>query len=317
MNKINLVNLPTPINFYENYFSNNIYIKRDDLTDFALGGNKVRKLEYFIYEALYNNHDCIVTYGGTQSNHCRLTAAAASKYGLKVVLVLSKTENFSTGGNYFLYSLFDSEIVWTDINDVPLAIDSTLAELKNRGYSPYFIQGGGHGELGTHAYKVAYDEIIEDQSNINFDYIFLASGTGTTQAGLEVGKNIVQAETNIVGISVARNNERGKDVIFNSISDYCSSQELNLSIKKDDLIFDDSYIGKGYGDIYHEVTQTIKNVAKKSGIILDPVYTGKAFYGMLDTLWKKNIKNKNIMFLHTGGTPLIFNHYNEIERKYY
>src|SRR5699024_8956162 len=111
----------------------------------------------------------------------------------------------------FLYSLFDAEIVWTETNEVPETIDKTLAHLKDRGYKPYFIQGGGHGNLGTHAYRVAYDEILEQQNlePVNFDYIFLASGTGTTQAGLEIGSKINDSETKIAGISVARNRSRG------------------------------------------------------------------------------------------------------------
>src|SRR5699024_6941709 len=157
MNKIQLTNLPTPIDYFDIYYSNNVYIKRDDLTDLALGGNKARKLEYFISDAFTNKHDCIVTYGGAQSNHCRITAATASKYGLKIVLILSKSDQIDYNGNYFLYSLFDAEIVWTETNEVPETIDKTLAHLKDRGYKPYFIQGGGHGNLGTHAYRVAYD----------------------------------------------------------------------------------------------------------------------------------------------------------------
>lgn len=309
MNKVHLTYLPTPINFLDEIENNNIYIKRDDLTDLSLGGNKARKLEFFIADAIKSNSNCIVTYGGHQSNHNRLTAAAASKYGLKTVLILSETDEIKPNGNYFLYSLFDAEFVWTDTDKVPETIDKTLENLKERGYNPYFIQGGGHGNLGTHAYKLAFNEIMEQQQDRStYDYIFLASGTGTTQAGLEVGAMFNTSGTKIVGISVARNKERGTDVIYQSIKDYCDSYDLNMSINKKDIWFDDSYIGNGYADIYPEITATIKDIAKKSSILLDPVYTGKAYYGMLDTIRKQRIRNKNILFLHTGGTPLIFTH---------
>src|SRR5690625_1346347 len=117
MEKIQLTETPTPIQFYSTHESNNIYFKRDDLTDLALGGNKVRKLELFLADALKQNADCIVTYGSSQSNHCRLTAAAASKQGLKTVLILSKSDNLDYNGNYFLYDLFNAEIIWVDTNN--------------------------------------------------------------------------------------------------------------------------------------------------------------------------------------------------------
>src|SRR5699024_9907842 len=250
MNKLHLTNLPTPIHYFDIYESNNISIKRDDLTDLALGGNKARKLEYFASDALMNKCDCIVTYGGSQSNHCRITAAAASKYGLKAVLILSKSDHIDYNGNYFLYSIFDAEVVWTETSEVPETINNTLSQLKERGYNPYFVQGGGHGNLGTHAYKVAYKEILEWQikENLKYDYIFLASGTGTTQAGLEIGSRINSPDTRIVGISVARDKNRGTDVIYESITDYCIAQNIDLNIEKEEICFDDSYVGKGYAD---------------------------------------------------------------------
>src|SRR5690625_1671949 len=174
MKKVKLTETPTPIEFYDTYLSNRIYIKRDDLTGLALGGNKVRKLEFFLADALANKSNCIVTYGSAQSNHCRLTAAAARKEGFKVVLILAKSDSLGVNGNYFLYELFDADIVWTKTNQVPETIAQTLIDLENTGYKPYFIQGGGHGDLGTHAYKVTFDEIMTQQveKDVTFDYIF-------------------------------------------------------------------------------------------------------------------------------------------------
>ena len=163
MKRIKLAETPTPIQFYSSFKTNDIYIKRDDLTDLSLGGNKVRKLEYFLADALEKKADCIVTYGSVQSNHCRLTAAAASRNGLKTVLLLSKSNDLNFNGNYFLYDLFDAEVVWIDTHKVPETIKETLTQLKNKGYNPYFIQGGGHGNLGTHAYKLAFDEILNQE----------------------------------------------------------------------------------------------------------------------------------------------------------
>lgn len=317
MKQVNLAQLPTPLDYYDQYLSNNIFIKRDDLTDLSLGGNKVRKLELFIFDAIKNNADCIVTYGSSQSNHCRLTAAAANKYGFKTVLILAESENTTYNGNYFLYDLYDVEIVWTDIKEVPETIESTLSDLINRGYNPYFIKGGGHGNLGTHAYKLAFDEIVNQQKamNLTFDYIFHASGTGTTQAGLIVGKYLDNQEVSIVGISIARGEARGKEVIKTSVSEYFKEYGENTHLLNEDLIFVDEYIGEGYAHIYPNIKTTIKNVAQKSGILLDPVYTGKGFYGMLDYLMNNNISNSNILFIHTGGTPLLFNYASNLKEE--
>src|SRR5699024_4907653 len=163
MKKFKLTNLPSPINFFNKINSNNVYLKRDDLSDLALGGNKVRKLEYFMADAVAKKADCIVTYGFPQSNHCRITAAASNKKGLTTVLILSESDNIKNNGNYFLYSLFYVELVWAKIDCVPETINKTLINLKKRGYNPYFIQGGGHGNLGTHAYRKAYEEILYEE----------------------------------------------------------------------------------------------------------------------------------------------------------
>ncbi|MCJ7840671.1 pyridoxal-phosphate dependent enzyme [Lederbergia sp. NSJ-179] len=310
MNRIKFNTYPTPIEFYGEYNNNNIYIKRDDLTEPALGGNKVRKLELFLADAKNKNADYIVTYGAPQSNHCRLTVAMAHKMGFKTLLILSESKVVNYNGNFFIFDLFDTEIVWTGTDRVPKTIENTLGELKRKGFNPYFIQGGGHGNIGTHAYKLAFDEIKEQeqQMNVSFDYIFHASGTGTTQSGLIAGKLINNSNINIVGISVARNEERGKEVIEESLVGYFEEYSKEIQIFKNEIIFIDDYVGKGYADIYPEIISTIKYVVRNSSLLLDPVYTGKAFYGMLKHLENNEIKNRNILFIHTGGIPLLFNY---------
>lgn len=312
MKSISLNNYPTPIQFYGEYNGNKIYIKRDDLTEPTMGGNKVRKLELFLSEAKEKNVDYIVTYGATQSNHCRLTVSMANKLGFKVLLILARSDEVNYNGNFLIYDLYDTEIVWTDTDQVKQTIDSTLNKLIEQGYSPYFIQGGGHGNLGTHAYKLTYEEILsqEKQMNQSFDKIFHASGTGTTQAGLIAGNILNNREKEIVGISIARTEKRGKEVIKESICEYFHDKEITLTITKKDIIFLDHYIGKGYADIYPEIISTIKMVAKNSSVLLDPVYTGKAFYGMLNYIEQTETMNQKILFIHTGGLPLLFNYAN-------
>lgn len=303
----NLIKLPTPLEYYGEVLSNNIYIKRDDFTDVALGGNKARKLKYFVEDAIINEANCLVTYGASQSNHCRITAAFASYHKMKCVLILAGEEEKSFNGNFFISkSLLDAEIKWTSTESVSETITSVMQEMINRGYRPYFIQGGGHGNLGTHAYKQAYDELKNQIPKM--DYIFHASGTGTTQAGLILGAYLSQTNVKVVGISVARKEKRCKEVILDSITEYANSNALTLKKINNFILVDDSYVGEGYGDIYPEILFTIKRVAKETTILLDPIYTGKAFYGMVEYIKKNNIKNKDIVFIHTGGTPLLFNY---------
>ena len=301
---------PTPIEYYGEINKNKIYIKRDDLTEPTLGGNKVRKLEFFLAEAKEKNADYIVTYGAAQSNHCRLTVSMANKLGFNVLLILAKSNQFNYNGNFLIYDLYDTEIVWTNTNEVPETIDATLKNLEKKGHKPYFIQGGGHGDLGTHAYKTTFDEIVkqEQSMNVNFNHIFHASGTGTTQAGLIAGDLIQGSEKSITGISIARNKERGTEVIRESILSYLVNFYPEIKENTYNINFIDRYVGKGYADIYPQITETIKNVAKTSSILLDPVYTGKAFYGMIDYMKLNDIRKQNILFIHTGGIPLLFNY---------
>src|SRR5699024_6668337 len=230
------------------------------------------------------------------------TAAFAAQHNIPCTLILAKPKinhQINFNGNFFLYHLLDSEIIWTEVDKVSTTIDRIMEDLKNKGYNPYFIPGGGHGNIGTYAYIKAYEEIERQkkQLNINFDYIFLASGTGTTQAGLIVGQKFNENSEKIIGISVARNEERGKEVIYDSIIQYLKDNNMSVDIEKNDINFLDNYIGKGYGDIYNDILETIKTIVKNEGILLDPIYTGKGFYGMLDYIESENINNKNILFI--------------------
>lgn len=312
MLKSNLIKLPTPIDYFAEYEKNSIYIKRDDRTDLLLGGNKARKLELFLGDALVKKSTVIVTYGSPSSNHCRMTAAAANKIGMRCVLILSEQGEVNYNGNYLLFDLLDVETVVSRVEDVKEKIKTVMKNLAENGETPYFIEGGGHGDLGTEAYKLAFDEIFKQIEDV--DYIFLASGTGTTQAGLVAGKLKSSVETQIVGISIARGNPRCKEVVAASVKSFLGD-EFDFDEIQQNVIVQDEYIGNGYGDFYQEVFETIKFVAKKSSIMLDPIYTGKAFYGMMDFIKKNKISNKRILFVHTGGLPNVFN-YSEDFKEY-
>ena len=185
-------------------------------------------------------------------------------------------------------------------------IANKVEELKASGKKPYFIEGGGHGNIGTEAYAQCYEEIIEYEKveGAHFDYIFFASGTGTTQAGLVCGQLLNKDERQIIGISIARKNPGGHDVVIQSIRDYMG-EKVDEEAIMDATVFVDDYTS-GYGKDDKRVNKTIETVLKNYGIPLDAVYTGKAFMGMSEYIERQKIKGKNILFIHTGGTPLFF-----------
>lgn len=288
---------------------NNIYIKRDDLIPISFGGNKARKAVNFFNEIDNGDYDCVVTYGSSSSNHCRIVANMASARNMPCYIIGPQEASEPTY-NSKLVNLFGAETTFVPVDKVHDTIEEKLLYLKNIGKKPYFIAGGGHGNLGTQAYVDCYQEIadFEKKNNLFFDYIFFASGTGTTQAGLVCGQLINNDSRNIVGISIARKNPRGRDVVLSSIKEYLDAN--GIAVDNDNVekatVFVDEYTGSGYSSTNEQIDRTILNVMKKYAVPLDKTYTGKAFYGMMDYIEKENITDKNILFIHTGGTPLFF-----------
>lgn len=285
--------------------SNALWMKREDFIPFSFGGNKARKAKLFFEEIDLGNYDCVVTYGGSHSNHCRVVANMAARRKMPCYLVEPKEVSDPTF-NRSLMDLFDAQIITVPVEEVHETLENLLENLKLHGMTPYFIPGGGHGNIGTQAYVDCYEEIktFEYQDNIKFDYIFLASGTGTTQAGLVCGQIINQDKRHIVGISIARKSPYGRDIIVESVKSYLTQIDDKTADKYVEFI--DCYTGQGYGKENDEIIRTIKNVILQYGIPLDSTYTGKAFYGMNNYLKDNRIENKNILFIHTGGTPLFF-----------
>ncbi len=292
--------------------NNNVYILREDLLPFSFGGNKARKGEKFFQEILKEKATCVVTYGSKSSNHCRVVANYCSKYNLKCEIITPITDN-ENNPNTQLVKFTGANINLCQIEDVKTTIEKVIAKNNELGYKTFFIPGGGHSDFGTEAYVDAFDEISKFSldNNIKFDYIFHASGTGTTQAGLIVGKYICQSDIKIVGISIAREKSRGANVVYSSVIEYCENKKLDLNIPIEEVIFIDDYLQGGYGKYNKEIVNTINQMYLKEGIPLDTTYTGKAYYGMEQYINKNDIKNKNILFIHTGGTPLFFNQIKE------
>lgn len=286
--------------------NNELFIKREDFFPFSFGGNKARKGIYFWKEIKKNKSDYIVTYGSSSSNHCRVIANIAASKNIPCCIISPKEIAHETF-NKKLMEKFDAKIIFTEIENVHKTIEDTLKNLKEKGFNPYFIQGGGHGNIGTKAYVECFEEILnyEEENRVKFDYIFHASGTGTTQAGLICGKILKKDTKKIIGISIARKNPYGKKVVKESVKEFLENSYSNKFIDEN-TIFIDEYLAGGYGKTNEKIIEMIDNMMKKYGLPLDETYTGKAFWGMQEYIKKNNIKDKKILFIHTGGTPLFF-----------
>ena len=288
----------------------NIYVKREDLIPYSFGGNKARKAMLFFEDYDSGDYDHMVTYGSSHSNHCRIIANICAGRHIPCTIVAPGEVSDRTY-NSDLIDLFGAETITVPVDDVHDTIEKKLDELRSDGHKPYFIAGGGHGNIGTESYVRCYEEIreFEQREGISFDHIFLASGTGTTQAGLVCGQILSKAPGTIVGISIARKNPRGREVILDSIRDYLDSRNISYDMSgiEEKTIFIDDYTGDGYGKNSPKIDDTIRTAMIEHGLPLDSTYTGKAFFGMKEYLKVNDIApDDNILFIHTGGTPLFF-----------
>lgn len=291
------------------YGPNAYYMKRDDMIPFSFGGNKARKAAEFYKEIQKENIDVVMTYGSNSSNHCRIIANMAKAMGLSCHII-SPEENRELLYNTRLVEEFGAVIETCPVSEVAQTIERRKQAYFAEGKHPYFITGGGHGNPGTESYVKAYREITEyeEKNKIYFDYIFHASGTGATQAGLVCGK-LLAGDTNrkIVGISIAREEGRGREVVKESIREYLG-EKFDTLYTEESLIFTDAYRLGGYGKYDKDVTDTIKKLFESDGVPTDTTYVGKAFYGMCQYIREHGIEGKKILFIHTGGAPLFFDY---------
>ena len=302
--------LETPLYKLGKINSNNLYVKREDMIPYSFGGNKARKAFLFFEEIDKQNADCIVTYGSSHSNHCRVIANMAAERNIKCYIIAPREVSEETFNSRFV-KLCGGEIIFVPVKQVHDTIEDLMTSLKSKGKKPYFIPGGGHGNIGTQAYVDCYTEIFlyEKSKKITFDYIFFASRTGSTHSGLVCGKILNSGTEKIIGISVARKNPYGRNVVLDSIKDYLNSidRDIYSTIIEKEVNFLDSYIGDGYGKNSKEISDNINKIYIEYGMPLDSTYTGKAFYGMEKYILEHKIHSSNVLFIHTGGTPLFFN----------
>ena len=304
--------LPTPCHRLERLSKTlglEIYCKRDDLTGFGLGGNKTRKLELLVGEAIEHGYDTLVTCGGVQSNFCRLTAAAGVAAGMQVHLVLGGDRPPKETGNLILDRLLGADIHhvsssrWDDWEAESHAL---VEELGSKGRKVFRMPIGGSVPTGAIGYVSAFLEILKDEERlgVSFDHIIHATGSGGTQAGLVAGMALTGWQGRITGISVSAGKEEMEEIVYELASN--TAALLGGKVDRGSVLVDDRFIGPGYAVSTPEGEEAIKIFAKKEGVFLDRVYTGKAASGMLAGIRKGEIIDKRILFVHTGGQPELF-----------
>lgn len=322
--KLSLANFPTKIEKLEkisNESGINIYIKRDDQTGSEISGNKIRKLEYSIYEALENGCDTLITCGGIQSNHARATAAAGIKLGMRAILVLRSDETPEMEGNYFLDKVIGADvriISSDDYRERRMEIMQKIkAESDAEGHKAYIIPEGASNGIGSLGYYSAMKEIKEQEKElgIKFDRIVAAVGSGGTYAGLCMGNaEFFNGEKKITGFNVCDDAEFFKKRSEEIIEEAQKYLDKSIIIKAEEMDIIDGYVGIGYAQSRDEELEFIQKTAKKEGVIFDPVYTGKAMYGMMNEIEKGTFKKgENVLFIHTGGLFGIFSKRNQFK----
>ena len=308
-----MVGFVTPIQRIKTDTLCNVYIKREDLIPFSFGGNKVRIAYEYFEEMKKQGKDLIIGYGSLRSNFCRVLANMSCHFGIKCCIIMpyDNDDLNSETSNSQLVKFCDVDIVRCHKTEVKQTVDSTIVKYIDMGFDPYYIYGNslGTGNKNTPvvAYHKVYNEIHKQalELGLDFDYIFLATGTGATQAGLIAGKSSSGGTEKIIGISVARNKQVAAEIIQDYLKCYFGKNLNTDSLNQINIL--DDYVQVGYGNGNKEILASIKEVYVKNGISLDITYTGKAYAGMINYIKTNNIKNKNILFLHTGGTPLFFN----------
>jgi len=308
---------PTPIERLRNFpqlpQGFEIFIKRDDLTGFSLSGNKIRKLEFIFHDVLKKNADTLITCGGFQSNHARATAILGTRFGLRSVLVLFGEDSPNLDGNLFLNKLVGAQIIYIPqdrYEEIGAIMEEVSSKLKEEGRRPYIVPEGASNELGIWGYIKASLEIkkqLEKMSagsmgKLKIDKVVTAVGSGGTYAGLFLGSKIFDWQVQIYGINVKDTAPIFTDRIYELMMVTKEKFKLKVNFEKDQIKIIDGYVGEGYAKSKKEELDLIKAVAENTGIILDPVYTGKAMYGLVDQLKKERFsKEDKILFLHTGG----------------
>ena len=314
--KYPLAFLPTPLHYLSNLSREvpyQIYIKRDDQTGLASGGNKTRKLEYLIQDALNLGYDTVITAGAQQSNHCRQTAAACAIAGLECHLWLNGLKPEHDQGNLLLSQLLGAHLHFSgdQAKGREAAMKQLQKELDAKGHKTYLIPVGGSNLTGATGYISAIAELKQQmkEQHIDFDYIFFATSSGGTQAGLMIGQKMFNVKARLMPILIDKEADFEVPLtqhIFDIISEFNAASSQPVLINLEDIPLIKDYNKAGYGVLTAHERSAIYLLARQEGILLDPVYTGRAFYGMWDMLQQKMLpENSRVLFWHTGGLPAL------------
>ena len=313
-NKVNLGFLPTPVVKLSELSSvlggPDIYMKRDDLTGLGLGGNKTRKLEFILQDAIEKGCDTVITAGASQSNHCRQTAAAAAQLQLECHLVLGGEAPAVANGNLLLDNLFGAQIHWAGKNRKGEDIPAITEELMAKGKRPYVIPYGGSNELGAYSFVHALKELETQLDTDLLSHIVFASSSGGTHAGFILGKALLKKNYKLTGINIDKGETDAVpfDKYIVDLANKTSNHfNLHHEFTNKDLTLCDDYVGDGYGVIGDAEKEAISLTAKSEGILLDPVYTGRAMAGLIGMIRTGVLTNEDkVLFWHTGGAASLF-----------
>lgn len=309
MPRVRFAALPTPIEALPRLRAKIggpiLQVKRDDLTGLGLGGNKTRKLEYLLAAAQANGAKTLISVGAAQSNHCRQTAALAARYGLGCILVLSGQADQPQTGNYLADTLFGAEIVWCSRAERESVLQQTFQAAWDAGRRPYLIPLGASTPIGTLGYVNAFEEVVQ-QGDLP-DWMVVASSSGGTQAGLALGARIFAPQVKVLGISIDNAEHALQTVVANLANEAADRLRTPERLTAEDIRVNADYLGGGYGVVGEPELEAIRLFAELEGLLLDPVYTGRAAAGLLDLIRKGYFKpEEKVLFWHTGGTPAIF-----------
>ena len=317
--RIRLAHLPTPLepltNLSKLLSGPNLYIKRDDCTGLGSGGNKTRKLEFLLADALAQRADVLITQGAVQSNHARQTAAAAAKYGLACDLLLeNRTGNehrdYLESGNVLLDKLFGATVThYPGGTDMEQAMQAVAEQRRAAGKTPYIIPGGGSNAIGALGYVDCALEILTqaNQIGLRIDHIVTATGSSGTQAGLVVGLEAARTQIPLLGIGVRAAQQQQEQRVFDLACATADYMGLPGCVARDKVIADCGYIGGGYGVPTDGMVEAVTMMAQHEAILIDPVYSGKGLAGLIDYIRQGRFKaGENVVFVHTGGSAALF-----------
>jgi len=317
--RVKLVHAPTPLEFMPRLTrllgGPNLFIKRDDCTGLASGGNKTRKLEFLIADALERGADTVITQGATQSNHARQTAAAAAKHGLKCEILLedrtgSKDPAYKYSGNVFLDRLFGAPTHgYPGGTNMNAAMEEVADRVRARGGKPYVIPGGGSNSIGALGYAACALELVTqaNEQQLRIDRVVHATGSAGTQAGLVAGFEAMHSGIEVLGIGVRLAREPQENNVYKLACETAERLGMAGGVARERVVANCDYVGEGYGIPTPAMADAVSLLAREEGILLDPVYSGKGMAGLIDLIRQgKFAKGENVVFVHTGGSVGLF-----------